>query len=148
MSFGTFKINKTENTQYKKKLDTFRSQCLNLKNKWKMKKIVSDNHFWNFHQIKTKNRICSFRNDCWIPWARCCCDLPVIDCALKKQEFGALWSTHCTATVALIFTSFFCSNVDYIRKQAFLSLFPCLSTVIIISHSLQILVYKSINSTE
>ena len=33
LSFGTFKIKKTENTQYKTKLDIFRSQCLNVKNK-------------------------------------------------------------------------------------------------------------------
>ena len=68
----------------------FRSQCLNVKNK--MEKIVSDNHFRHFHQIKTKNKFCensgpvvselvagSHEQDI-------VCDLPVIDYALKNRS--------------------------------------------------------------
>ena len=73
LSFGYFETKKTENTQNQTKLDIFRSQCLIVKNeKKKKKKNVSNNHFRNLHQIKTKILFVKiqdlyFRIGCWIP---------------------------------------------------------------------------------
>jgi hypothetical protein len=63
-----------------------------LKINTKCKKIVSNNHFQNFHQVKTKNKSCENSGSVISELVAGSheqdnvCDLPVIDYALKNRS--------------------------------------------------------------